>query len=109
MFSNFFICQLWEDHPGQPSVVRHKISFFFDMTHCILSCDLALNLNCNLNWQAPKEEGKKKKKGGGKTVSSVYLLSLMELMAQVSEGSGSYLENAPILSLNILKMLQFFL
>ena len=61
------------------------------MTHCIiktpviLSCDLALNLNCNLNWQAPKEEGKKKKKGGGKTVSSVYLLSLMELMAQVSE------------------------
>ena len=61
------------------------------MTHCIiktpviLSCDLALNLNWNLNWQAPKEEGKKKKKGGGKTVSSVYLLSLMELMAQVSE------------------------
>ena len=61
-----------------------------------------------MNWQAPKEEGKKKKKGGGKTVSSVYLLSLMELMAQVSEGSGSYLENAPILSLNILKMLQCF-
>ena len=34
-------------------------------------------------YQAPKEEGKKKKKGGGKTVSSVYLVSLMELMAQV--------------------------
>ena len=34
-------------------------------------------------YQAPKEEGKKKKKGGGKTVSSVYLISLMELMAQV--------------------------
>merc|ERR1711899_647394 len=28
----------------------------------------------------PKEEGKKKKKGGGKTVSSVYLFSLVELM-----------------------------
>jgi len=28
----------------------------------------------------PKEEGKKKKKGGGKTVSSVYLVSLGELM-----------------------------
>ena len=28
----------------------------------------------------PKEEGKKKKKGGGKTVSSVYLVSLIELM-----------------------------
>merc|ERR1719305_1029235 len=30
---------------------------------------------------APKDEGKKKKKGGGKTVSSVYLVSLGELMA----------------------------
>merc|ERR1712226_1102537 len=29
---------------------------------------------------APKDEGKKKKKGGGKTVSSVYLVSLTELM-----------------------------
>merc|ERR1719309_1261553 len=29
---------------------------------------------------APKEEGKKKKKGGGKTVSSVYLTSLVSLM-----------------------------
>jgi len=29
---------------------------------------------------SPKEEGKKKKKGGGKTVSSVYLVSLVELM-----------------------------
>ena len=29
---------------------------------------------------APKEEGKKKKKGGGKTVSSVYLVSLVELL-----------------------------
>jgi len=28
----------------------------------------------------PKDEGKKKKKGGGKTVSSVYLVSLVELM-----------------------------
>merc|ERR1719430_2547633 len=28
----------------------------------------------------PKEDGKKKKKGGGKTVSSVYLVSLVELM-----------------------------
>merc|ERR1719191_2361419 len=41
---------LWRDHPGQPTT-------------------------------APKEEGKKKKKGGGsKTVSSVYLVSLGELM-----------------------------
>jgi len=41
---------LWEDHPGQPT-------------------------------STPKgEEKKKKKKGGGKTVSSVYLVSLMELM-----------------------------
>merc|ERR1712240_819290 len=41
---------LWRDHPGQPTT-------------------------------APKEEGKKKKKGGGgKTVSSVYLVSLVELM-----------------------------
>ena len=30
---------------------------------------------------APKDDGKKKKKGGGKTVSSVYLVSLVELMA----------------------------
>merc|ERR1711971_1292252 len=30
---------------------------------------------------SPKEEGRKKKKSGGKTVSSVYLVSLMELMA----------------------------
>jgi len=29
----------------------------------------------------PKDDGKKKKKGGGKTVSSVYLVSLVELMA----------------------------
>merc|ERR1711962_968253 len=29
---------------------------------------------------APKEEGKEKKKGGGKTVSSVYLVSLVDLM-----------------------------
>jgi len=29
----------------------------------------------------PKDDGKKKKKGGGKTVSSVYLVSLIELMA----------------------------
>merc|ERR1711936_526431 len=41
---------LWRDHPGQPTT-------------------------------APKEEGKKKKKGGGdKTVSSVYLVSLGDLM-----------------------------
>merc|ERR1719356_2317760 len=44
------LVHLWRDHPGQPQV-------------------------------APKEEGKKKKKGGGgKTVSSVYLVSLVELM-----------------------------
>merc|ERR1719288_37254 len=44
------LVHLWRDHPGQPTT-------------------------------APKEEGKKKKKGGGgKTVSSVYLVSLVELM-----------------------------
>merc|ERR1711887_11489 len=41
---------LWEDHPGQPTSTPQG------------------------------EEKKKKKKGGGKTVSSVYLVSLMELM-----------------------------
>merc|ERR1719422_2537574 len=45
--------ELWIDHPGQPT-------------------------------ETPKEEGRKKKKGGGgKTVSSVYLVSLMELMASL--------------------------
>merc|ERR1719350_2377491 len=44
------LVHLWRDHPGQPTT-------------------------------APKDEGKKKKKGGGdKTVSSVYLVSLGELM-----------------------------
>merc|ERR1711962_1620616 len=45
------LVHLWRDHPGQPTT-----------------------------WA--KEEGKKKKKGGGgKTVSSVYLVSLVDLMA----------------------------
>merc|ERR1712106_1258302 len=44
------LVHLWRDHPGQPTV-------------------------------APKDDGKKRKKGGGgKTVSSVYLVSLAELM-----------------------------
>merc|ERR1712025_1062859 len=44
------LVHLWRDHPGQPT-------------------------------EAPKEEGKKKKKAGGsKTVSSVYLVSLSDLM-----------------------------
>merc|ERR1719187_1104983 len=44
------LVHLWADHPGQPQ-------------------------------EAPKEEGRKKKKGGGgKTVSSVYLVSLVDLM-----------------------------
>merc|ERR1719166_639166 len=44
------LVHLWRDHPGQPTTT-------------------------------PKEEGKKKKKGGGgKTVSSVYLVQLGELM-----------------------------
>merc|ERR1712020_682556 len=48
--SNDLLVFLWRDHPGQPL-------------------------------EAPKEEGKKKKKGGGaKTVSSVYLVQLAELM-----------------------------
>merc|ERR1711981_319500 len=47
---NALLVHLWRDHPGQPL-------------------------------EAPKEEGKKKKKGGGaKTVSSVYLVQLAELM-----------------------------
>merc|ERR1712223_1015763 len=55
LFKSTSKCQLlvhlWRDHPGQPTT-------------------------------APKDEGKKKKKeGGGKTVSSVYLVSLGELMA----------------------------
>merc|ERR1712002_322090 len=49
--SNALMVHLWRDHPGQPTTV-------------------------------PKEDakGKKKKGGGGKTVSSVYLVSLTELM-----------------------------
>merc|ERR1740137_143808 len=44
------LVHLWRDHPGQPTT-------------------------------APKDDGKKKKKGsGGKTVSSVYLVSLADLM-----------------------------
>merc|ERR1719191_1035559 len=49
--ANALLVHLWRDHPGQPL-------------------------------EAPKEEGKKKKKGGGaKTVSSVYLVQLGELMS----------------------------
>ena len=48
--SNDLLVHLWRDHPGQPTTT-------------------------------PKDDGKKKKKaGGGKTVSSVYLQSLTELM-----------------------------
>merc|ERR1712228_171297 len=48
--ANALLVHLWRDHPGQPL-------------------------------EAPKKEGKKKKKGGGaKTVSSVYLVQLAELM-----------------------------
>merc|ERR550539_676336 len=48
--ANALLVHLWREHPGQPL-------------------------------EAPKEEGKKKKKGGGaKTVSSVYLVQLAELM-----------------------------
>merc|ERR1712228_390823 len=51
MGANALLVHLWRDHPGQPL-------------------------------EAPKEEGKKKKKGGGaKTVSSVYLVQLAELMS----------------------------
>merc|ERR1711881_772931 len=49
--ANALLVHLWREHPGQPL-------------------------------EAPKEEGKKKKKGGGaKTVSSVYLVQLAELMS----------------------------
>merc|ERR1711997_836078 len=49
--ANALLVHLWREHPGQPL-------------------------------EAPKEEGKKKKKGGGaKTVSSVYLVQLGELMS----------------------------
>merc|ERR1719447_517826 len=47
------------------------------------SCKLLVHLWLDHPGQpttSPKEEGKKKKKGGGKTVSSVYLVSLVELM-----------------------------
>merc|ERR1719449_508457 len=47
------------------------------------TCELLVHLWLDHPGQpttAPKEEGKKKKKGGGKTVSSVYLVSLVELM-----------------------------
>merc|ERR1719340_440453 len=47
------------------------------------SCKLLVHLWLDHPGQpttSPKEEGKKKKKGGGKTVSSVYLVSLIELM-----------------------------
>merc|ERR1719209_254999 len=46
-------------------------------------CKLLVHLWLNHPGQpttTPKDEGKKKKKGGGKTVSSVYLVSLVELM-----------------------------
>merc|ERR1712127_299840 len=48
--SSILLVQLWEDHPGQPTVTPKE------------------------------EGKKKKKGGGGKTVSSVYLVSLGELM-----------------------------
>merc|ERR1711962_1882448 len=47
------------------------------------SCELLVLLWADHPGQpttSPKEEGKKKKKGGGKTVSSVYLVSLVDLM-----------------------------
>merc|ERR1719374_381621 len=47
------------------------------------TCELLVHLWLDHPGQpttSPKEEGKKKKKGGGKTVSSVYLVSLVELM-----------------------------
>jgi len=47
------------------------------------TCELLVHLWLDHPGQpttAPKEEGKKKKKTGGKTVSSVYLVSLIELM-----------------------------
>merc|ERR1711884_486818 len=54
------LVHLWRDHPGQPTTT-------------------------------PKEEGKKNKKGGGgKTVSSVYLVSLMELMATLHNCSPHF-------------------
>merc|ERR1712180_304588 len=48
------------------------------------SCQLLVHLWLDHPGQpttAPKDDGKKKKKGGGKTVSSVYLVSLVDLMA----------------------------
>merc|ERR1711963_910901 len=49
--SNKLLIKLWEDHPGQPTVVPKE-----------------------------EGKGKKKKGGGGKTVSSVYLVQLAALM-----------------------------
>ena len=48
---------------------------------------------------SPKEEGKKKKKGGGKTVSSVYLVSLGELMVE-TPGNILHLAQTPFLYWN---------
>ena len=48
------------------------------------TCALLVHLWADHHGQlttAPKDEGKKKKKGGGKTVSFVYLVSLVKLMS----------------------------
>jgi len=56
------------------------VEIFKSTSKCVLLVHLWLD-HPGQPTTSPKEEGKKKKKGGGKTVSSVYLVSLMELMS----------------------------
>merc|ERR1712240_698346 len=55
------------------------VEIFKSTSTCVLLVHLWLD-HPGQPTTSPKEEGKKKKKGGGKTVSSVYLVSLVELM-----------------------------
>merc|ERR1712226_681959 len=55
------------------------VEIFKSTSTCVLLVQLWLD-HPGQPTTAPKDDGKKKKKGGGKTVSSVYLVSLVELM-----------------------------
>ena len=83
------------------AILDHALPFTIKLNHIKVeimksasTCTLLVYL-----WQdhpgqpttSPKEEGKKKKKTGGKTVSSVYLVSLMELMVRGHISFGQYL------------------
>ena len=78
---------LWLDHPGQVASLifcrflceLSSMSYLLSFSLQTVSDALSYSLQPTTS---PKEEGKKKKKGGGKTVSSVYLVSLGELMVE---------------------------